>query len=93
MKRRLRIGTLSLACMMGLSVPLIGASGASTTKTPKTCTTIRHDETKLVWNAKHTKQIEETVYRVVPENATLDGFRSYLDVAVAVVVTQRVCSA
>jgi hypothetical protein len=87
------IGALSLACLVGLSVPLIGAGAVSTTNNVKTCKTIRFDETKLVWNAKHTKKIEQIVYKVVPEEATLDGIKPYLNVAVAVVVTQRVCSA
>jgi hypothetical protein len=91
MKRRLIIGALSLTCLIGLSVPLIAADGATTTNSPKTCKTIRYDKTKLVWNAKHTKQIKEIVYDVVPEKALLDGYRSYVKVAVAVVVTERVC--
>jgi len=92
MKRRLITGALALACLVGLSVPLIGADGVSTTNTAKTCKTIRHDETKLVWNAKHTKEIKEIVYKIVPEKATLDGYKPYVNVALAVVVTQRVCS-
>jgi hypothetical protein len=92
MKRRLITGALVLACMVGLSVPLIGADGVTTTNAAKTCKTIRHDETKLVWNATHTKQISEIVYKIVPEKATLDGYKPYVNVAVAVVVTQQVCS-
>lgn len=93
MKRRLKIGALSLACLVGLSVPLIGAGGVSMKNTAKTCKTTRYDETKLVWNAGHTQKIEEIVYKIVPERATLDGHKAYVNVAVAVVVTQWVCSA
>jgi hypothetical protein len=93
MKRRLMIGALSLASLVGLSVPLISAGAVSTSNDAKTCTTIRFDETKLVWNAAHTKKIEQIVYKIVPEEATLDGVKPNLNVAVAVVVTQRVCSA
>jgi len=93
MKRRLITGALALACLVGLSAPMIGADGVTTTHTAKTCKTIRHDETKLVWNAAHTKEIKEIVYKIVPEAATLDGYKPYVNVAVAVVVTQRVCSA
>jgi hypothetical protein len=93
MKRRLITGALSLACVVGLSVPLIGTGVVGATTTATTCKTIRHDETKLVWNAKHTKKIEEIVYKVVPETATIDGLKPYVNVAVAVVVTERVCPA
>jgi len=92
MKRRLITGALSLACLTGLSAPMIGAVGASTTNAATTCKTTRHDETKLVWNAAHTKKIEEIVYKIVPERATLDGYKPYVNVAVAVVVSQQVCS-
>jgi hypothetical protein len=92
MKRRLITGALSLACLMGLSVPLIGVGNASATSAAKTCKTVRYDETKLVWNASHTKKIDEIVYKVVPETATIDGLKPLVNVAVAVVVTQRVCS-
>jgi hypothetical protein len=92
MKRRLITGALTLACLVGLSVPMIGADAVSTTNTAKTCKTIHYDETKLVWNATHTKKIKEIVYKIVPERATLDGDKSYVNVAVAVVVTQRVCT-
>jgi hypothetical protein len=93
MKRKLMTGALALVCLVGLSVPLIGADGVSTTNPAKTCKTIRYDETKLVWNTKHTNQIKEIVYKVVPEKASLDGDKSYVKVAVAVVVSQRVCTA
>jgi hypothetical protein len=92
MKRRLRIGALSLACLVGLSVPLIGAGGATTHSTAKICTTVRHDETRLVWNAAHTAKIQEIVYRVVPERTTIDGHKPYINVAIAVTATERVCA-
>jgi hypothetical protein len=93
MKRSLRTGALALTCLMGLSVPLIGAGGVSAANTAKTCKTIHYDETKFVWNAKHTNEVEEIVYKIVPETATLDGYKPYVNVAVAVVLTKRVCSA
>jgi len=95
MRRKLKIGALWLACLVGLLVPLVGAgAGAvSTRDTAKNCKTIRYDETKLVWNAKHTRKIAEIVYKIEPETARLDGYRSYVNVAVAVVVTKRVCPA
>jgi hypothetical protein len=93
MKRRLITGALTLACLVGLSVPLIGADGVTTANTAKTCKTIHYDETKLVWNAEHTKEIKEIVYKIVPETATLDGYKPFINVAVAVVATKRVCSA
>lgn len=92
MKRRLKIGALSLACLVGLSVPLVNAGAVSTKSTAKTCKTVSYDETKLVWNAKHTEKVTQIVYKVVPESAMLDGAKTYVDVAVAVVLTQRVCS-
>lgn len=92
MRRRLITGALSLACLVGLSVPLVGAGGVSAKTTTETCKTIRYDETKLVWNATHTKRIEEIVYKVVPERAMLDGYKPFVNVAVAVVVTKQVCS-
>jgi hypothetical protein len=92
MKRRLMIGAIGIASFVGLSVPLIGAGAVSTANTAQTCKVIHHDETKLVWNAKHTKKIEQIVYKVVPEKATLDGYKAYVNVAVAIVVAQRVCS-
>jgi hypothetical protein len=92
MKRRLITAALTLACVVGLSVPLIGAGGVSAANTAKTCKTIHYDETKLVWNARHTSEIREIVYKIMPEEATLDGYKPYVNVAVAVVLTQRVCS-
>jgi hypothetical protein len=92
MKRRLITGALSLACLAGLSVPLIGAGGVSAATTAHTCKTIHYDETKLVWNANHTNEVREIVYRIVPEKATLDGYKPYVNVAIAVVLTKRVCS-
>lgn len=99
------IAALVLACSMAVSAPLIaagatvrpsvspiGTAGVTTANTAKTCKTIRHDETKLVWNATHTKEIKEIVYKIVREEATLDGYKPFVNVAVAVVVTRRVCS-
>jgi hypothetical protein len=92
MKRRLMMGALVLTCWAGLSVPLIAADGVTPTNPAKTCKTIRYDETKLVWNASRTKEVKTIVYKVVREEATLDGYKPYVNVAVAVVVTRRVCS-
>jgi hypothetical protein len=92
MKRSLIIGALALACSVGLSVPLIGADGVVTGNLAKNCKAIRHDETKLVWNATHTKKVSEIVYKIVPETATLDGYKPDVNVAIAVVVTKQMCS-
>jgi hypothetical protein len=93
MRRRLKIGALSLACLVGLSVPVAGAGAVTARTTAKACKTIRYDETRLVWNAEHTSKMSVIVYKVEPETTTLDGFKPYLDVAVAVVITKRVCPA
>jgi hypothetical protein len=87
-----RIAALVLACLMAVSAPLIAAGATGATSIPKTCTIKNTVETKLVWNARHTKEIKEIVYKIVPERATLDGYKPFVDVAVAVVVTKRVCS-
>jgi hypothetical protein len=82
------IAAMVLAGLMAVSGPL---TAAGATSSPNTCTTTKTVETKLVWNAKHTKQIKEIVYKIVPETATLDGHKPYVNVAVAVVATHRVC--
>jgi hypothetical protein len=92
MRRKLTIGALFLACLLGLSAPLVSADALSTTTTTKSCKTVHYDQTRLVWNATHTAKIDQIVYKVVPETATLDGFKSYVEVAVAVVLTKQVCS-
>jgi hypothetical protein len=85
------IAAIVLAGLMAVSAPLTAAGATGATSNPNTCTTTKTVETKLVWNATHTQEIKEIVYEIVPETATLDGHKPYVNVAVAVVVTQRVC--
>ena len=91
--KRLLTAALALTCLVGLTVPLIGAGATAKPATSTTvCKNVRQVETKLVWNAKHTKKVRVDVYKLVKESIKQDGSVNVFYVRELVHQTIRVCT-
>ena len=85
---------LVTALLIAASLLIVGTTltAGGTVKT-STCKTVKYNETKLVWNAKHTKKVRVVVTKLVKETIKVNGKLKTSYVEEPVVLSVRICTA
>jgi hypothetical protein len=89
MKRLLVTALLVAASLLVVGTALTAGASAKAS----TCKTVKYNETKLVWNAKHTKKIRVVVTKLVKETIKVHGKLTLSYVEEPVVLSVKICTA
>jgi hypothetical protein len=89
MKKLLVTALLVAASLLVVGTTLTAGASAKAS----TCKTVKYNETKLVWNAKHTKKIKVVVTKLVKETVKVHGKLKTSYVEVPVVKSVKICTA
>jgi len=85
---------LVTALLLAASLLVVGTTlTANATSKTTPCKTVKYNETKLVWNAKHTKKITVVVTKLVKETIRVHGKLKTSYVEVPVVKSVKICTA